>query len=67
MTRAAKIELIYRTTHSDFRMTFSGRKAVMADSPRGATFRFLDDMSDTDLAELLPYAQRKAARDLHAH
>ncbi|CAG9229846.1 hypothetical protein PSP6_540001 [Paraburkholderia tropica] len=66
LTRAQKLTLIYRHTHSDFKGKagpvwgeHAGKKTIMVNINGAAALSLLDDLTDEQIADKLPYALQK--------
>lgn len=60
LTRAEKLRLIYRWTHSDFKGRIDGEPSILV--LRGSTtLVMLKDLTDAEIADKLPYALKKEA------
>lgn len=70
-TKQQKLDLIYKHTHPDYKgiaggqfgEAFEGKRMVMINLPSGSTALVpLDMLTDEQIAEKLPYAIRKEAK-----
>lgn len=50
----SKIDRVWHSTHSDFRMTIDGRRCVLVCRDGATVPAFLDQMSDDELSARLP-------------
>lgn len=65
MERKAALTLIYRHTHKDFKSTPGmGKNILMYVTGKGTCLVALDSLTDAQIAEKLPYAERKEAERL---
>ena len=63
MTRtAADLDLIWRATHSDFRVTYGNDRCILICRQGITTLVALTDMTDDEFADKIAYAKRWAAR-----
>ena len=59
--RKAALKLIYRHTHKDYKGKIDGKPSILV--CRGGTcLVMLDDLTDAEIAERLPLAQRMEAK-----
>lgn len=61
--REAALKLIYRHTHKDFKSKISGKPNILI-CRVGTCLVPLDHLTDVEIAERLPYAQKKEAERL---
>lgn len=66
LTKAQKLTLIYRHTHADYKGiaglnwgVHAGKRTIMIGLPNGSALIVLEDLTDADIADKLPYALRK--------
>ncbi len=62
MTRQQQLKLIYRHTHRDYRGTVNGVKSILVLRPEGTCLVPLDTLTDTEIANKLPGAERDEAK-----
>jgi hypothetical protein len=61
MTREQELTLIYRHMHRDFKGRIDGERTIMI--ARGTTTLVaLSELTDAEIADLLPYALKKEAQ-----
>lgn len=60
MTREQKLALIWRYTHKDFRGKFGGRNSVLALRIGGTCLVPLEELTDTEIEDRLPYAVKQS-------
>lgn len=63
--RKEALKLIWRHTHKDYRGALDGAKTILV-FRNGTCLVALDDLTDAEIAEKLPLAQKMEARRLAA-
>lgn len=59
LTRAAKLNLIYRHTHRDYRGSGKGPARTILVLRGTTSLILLDELTDAEIADKLPYALKK--------
>jgi hypothetical protein len=59
MPRQQQAELIYNTTHTDFRGVWNGERYILTCRSGATSMVYLTEMTDTEIADRLPAALRR--------